>query len=214
MSENSNANQNPQQDYTVFGGWLLAWYWCLIIGGVILLLSMVIPALISIAASFLLGVVYAVGVLVSVVSVCISAVFEIRAAIQLKARNPKFFDTFVLGLLISLGGGIVSNILTITSAYGVGRFVSSTIGSVIGVAIGLCLCIMYFSKSVRVNTYFSGRPLKSSQYWNWIKILPNFIISETMPDPAKMQQMGSRPQQPTPPPASSQDAQPDAPEEQ
>jgi predicted amidophosphoribosyltransferase len=41
---------------------------------------------------------------------------------------------------------------------------------------------MYFSKSVRVNVYFSGRPLHSSQYWPWIKMLPSFIISESMPD--------------------------------
>jgi len=199
MAENSN------QEYTNFGGWLLAWYWCLIVGGIILLLSMVLPALISIAASFLIGIVYAVGALVSIGSVCISAVFEIMAAMQLKARNPKFFDTFLLGMLISLGGGIISNLLMIRSAYGVGSFIGSTIGSVVGVAIGLCLCIMYFSKSVRVNVYFNGRPLQQSKYWNWIKILPSFIISDTMPDPSKIQQMGSNSQQSNQQP---QDAQP------
>ena len=176
---------NSNQDYTIFGGWLLVWYWCLIIGAILILLSMAVPALIAIAASFLIGIVYAVGILVSMVSVWISAVFDIKAAIQMKARDPKFFDTFLLGTLIFLGGGIISDFLTIRSFYGVASFIGSVIGSVIGVAISLCLCIMYFSKSVRVNTYFNGRPLQDSQYWNWIKILPDFIISDTMPDPSK-----------------------------
>ena len=171
MAENSNQN------YTIFGGWLLVWYWGLIVGGILILLSMVLPALLSIATSFLIGILYTIGVFVSIISVCISAVFEIKAAIQMKARDPKFFDTLVLGMLISLGGGIISSLLSIRSAYGVGSFIGSTIGSVIGVAISLCICIMYFSKSVRVNTYFNGRPLQNSQYWKWIQLLPGFIIS-------------------------------------
>ena len=177
MSENSNPNQNPEQDYTVFGGWLLVWYWGLIVGGAIILLSTALPALFSVVASLLIGFVYAIGVLVSVVSVCISAVFEIQAAIQLKARNSKFFDTFMLGVLISLGGSVISNILMIRSISGISRFIGSTIGSVIGAAVCLCLCIMYFSKSVRANVYFECRPLQNSQYWSLIKLLPDFIIA-------------------------------------
>jgi len=187
MNEKPNPNQNPNQDYTNLGGWLLVWYWCLIIGGVLILLGMALPALISVAASFLVGIVYTVGVLVSIVSVCISAVLDIKAATQLKARNPQFFDTLLHGMLISLGGGIISKLLMIRSAYGMGSFIGSTIGSFFSVAISLCLCIMYFSKSVRVNIYFNGRPLQSSRYWNWIKVLPSFIISDAMPDPNKMQ---------------------------
>ena len=175
MSENSNPNQNPEQDYTVFGGWLLVWYWGLIIGGAIILLSTALPALITIVASFLIGFVYAIGILVSVVSVCISAVLEIQSAIQLKARNSKFFDTFMLGVLISVGGSIISSILTIRSVSGISRFIGSTVGSVISAAICLCLCIMYFSKSVRVSVYFESRPLQNSQFWSLIKLLPDFI---------------------------------------
>jgi len=189
MTENSN------QDYTIFGGWLMVWYWCLIIGGILTLLSMALPALISIGLSFLIGTIYAVGILVSIAAACIYAVFNIKAATELKARKPQFFDTLLLGTLILLGGGIVSSLLTIRSAYGVGGFIGSTIGSVILTAVGLCLCIMYLSKSVRVNTYFGGRPLKNSQYWNWIRILPEFIISDTALDPNKVQQVFSRPQQ-------------------
>ena len=189
MAENSN------QDYTSFGGWLLVWYWCLIIGGILTLIGMVLPALISIATSFLVGIVYAAGVLVSIVSVCIAAVFYIKAAIQMKARNPMFFDTLLLGMFIFLCGGIISGLFMIRSAYGLGGFIGSTIGSVVGFAIGLCLCIMYLSKSVRVNTYFNGRPPQNSRYWDWIRILPDFIISDTVPDPSKMQQMGSSFQQ-------------------
>ena len=190
-----SGNSNPNQNYTIFGGWLLVWYWCLIIGGILTLISMALPALLSIAASFVIGIVYATGILVSIGSVCVSAVFNVKAATEMKARNPQFFDTLLLGMFVSLGGGIISNLLMIRSAYGVGSFIGSTIGSIIGVAISLCLCIMYFSKSVRVNVYFGGRPLQNSQYWNWIKILPDFIISDTMPDPSKIQQMGSNPQQ-------------------
>ena len=188
-------NNNQNQDYTVFGGWLMVWYWCLIVGGILILLTMVIPALVSIAASFLVGFVYAAGILVSIASVCVSAVFEIKAAIQLKARAPQFFDILLFATVISVGGGILANLLKIRNAYGVTRFIGSTISSLIGFAIGMCLCIMYFSKSVRVNAYFGGRPLQQSRYWNWIKLLPQFIISDTMPDPSKMRQMGSRPQQ-------------------
>ena len=178
-----NENQNLNQDYTRFGGWLLVWYWGLIVGGALVLLSMVLPALLSIVASFFVGIIYAVGVLISIVSICASAVFYIMAALQLKGRNSQFFDTFLFGMLISLGGSIISSLLMIRSVSGVGRFIFSTIGSVIGVALSLCLCIMYFSKSVRVNTFFGGRPLQSSRVWDWIKILPDFIISDTMPSP-------------------------------
>jgi len=144
-----------------------------------MLVSMVVPAVISIAASFAIGALYAIGALISIVAVCLAAVFEIKAAIQMKARETKFFDTFMLGVLISFGGGILANILMISSVYSVGTFISSTISSIIGTAISLCLCIMYFSKSVRVKTYFGCRPLQSSQYWNFIKVLPDFIIADT-----------------------------------
>ena len=182
-------NENSNQQYSSFGGWLMVWYWCLIIGGVLTLLGMALPALIAIFAGF------RISSLVSIASVCVSAVFYIKCATQMKARNPKFFDTFLFGMVINVGGGIVASLLSIRSAVGVGAFLGSTIGSVIGTAIGLCLTIMYFSKSVRVGVYFEGRPLQHSQYWNWIKILPEFIISDTMPDPTKIQQMGRSQQQ-------------------
>ena len=180
-------NGNSNQDYTVFGGWLLVWYWGLIAGGILILLSMLLPALISIAASFLIGILYLVGILISIASVCISAGLNIMAAMQMKAGKPQFFDTILFGMAVSLGGGILSSLLTIRSVYGVSSFIGTTISSVIGTAIGLCLCIMYFSKSVRVNVFFNGRPLHSSRYWNWIKLLPDFIISDTMPGSDKMQ---------------------------
>ena len=188
-------DKNQNQDYTTFGGWLMVWYWCLIVGGILILLSMVIPALISIAVSFLIGIIYFAGVMVSIVSVCVSAVLDIKAAVQMKARNSQFFDTLLLGMLVSLGGGIISNLLMIRSTFGVGRFIGSTVGSIIGLAIGLCLCVMYFSKSVRVCTYFGGRPLQDSRYCNWIKLLPEFIISDAMPDPGKTHPPGSNSQQ-------------------
>jgi len=194
MDENPKP-MGPNQDYQNFGGWLQVWYWCLIIGGVFTLIGMVIPALFSIVASFIVGFIYALGVLISVGATCVSAVFNIRAASQLKARKPQFFDTFMFGMIISLGGSIISSLLQIRSASGVGSFIGTTIGGVIGVGIGVCLCVMYFSKSVRVNVFFGGRPLKNSIFWSWIKILPEFIISDTMPDPSKIQQLGSRPQQ-------------------
>ena len=197
-------NQNQNQDYTIFGGWLLVWYWCLIVGGVLMLLGMVLPALFTIIASFTLGMVYAVGLLISIVAVCISAVLDINAALQMKARNPRFFDTLLFGMLVSVGGGIVSNLLMLRSFRGIGGFISSTLGSVIGLAIGVCLCVMYLSKSVRVHTYFGGRPVQSSQYWAWIRLLPEVILSDEMPDPSKMQQMGSKPQQSYQPPQDSQ----------
>ena len=188
-------NENQNQDYTKLGGWLLALYWCLIAGGILMLLSMVLPALLSIAASFVVGIVFAIGTLVSVVAVCISAALSIKAATQLKARNTQFFDTLLLGTFVSVGGSIASSLLMIRSAYGIGRFIGSTISSIIGMAIGLCICIMYFSKSVRVKTYFNCWPVHNSQYWNWIKILPEFIISDIMPDPSKIPQMGTPSQQ-------------------
>jgi hypothetical protein len=188
-------NQNSSQDYTVFGGWLLVFYWCAIIGGALTLLIMGLPALIGIVASFMIyGFIYGIGTSVLIASLCVAAIFFVKSAIEMKARKPQFFDTLVLGLLINVGGGIVSSLLTIRSAYGVGSFISSTIGSIIGFAVGACLVIMYYSKSVRVKVYFSGRPVQSSRYWNWIKLLPPFIISETMPDPNQIQQMGN-PQQ-------------------
>jgi len=189
-------NQNVNNDYSTFGGWLLVFYWCSIVGGALVLLTMALPALIGIAASFLFGPLYGAGILLSVATSCASAVFFIKSAIELKARKTQFFDTLVLALLINVCGGILSNLLTIRGVYGVGSFITSTIFSIIFFAIGVCLYIMYFSKSVRVKAYFDGRPLQNSRYWNWIKLLPNSIISENMPDPSKMQQMGSTPQQP------------------
>ena len=187
-----SMNENQNQDYSVFGGWMLVWYWGLIVGGILLLLSMVLPALFSIAASIMIGIVYLLGILINIASVCVSAVFEIKAALQMKARNPQFFDTFVLGMLISLGGGIISSLLRISSVFGIGSLISSAVSSIVATAVSLSLCTMYFSKSVRVKVYFSGRPLQSSKYWNWIRMLPDFIISENMPDPGNFQQTGSQ----------------------
>ena len=188
-------NQNSNQDYTAFGGWLLVFFWCSIIGGALTFLTMALPALIGIALSFLAGPIYGVGVLVSICSICIAAVFFIKSAMEMKARKQQFFDTLVLGLLINVCGGILSSLFTSMSVFGIGRFITSTISSIIGFAIGVCLYIMYFSKSVRVKVYFNSRPTQSSRYWNWIKLLPGFIIDETMPDPSKMQNMGSASQQ-------------------
>ena len=190
--------QSPNDDYTVFGGWLLVFYWFAIVGGVLTLLTMVLPALITIATSFLIGFIYATGTLISIVASCVSAVFYIKFAVDMKARKPQFIDNYIFGMLIVFGGNILSSLLRIRSAYGIGSFISSTVGSVLGLAIGLCLLFMYFSKSVRVNTYFGGRPLKNSRFWNWIKILPPFIISDSMPTPDSVQQTFNAQ---TPPPA-------------
>ena len=156
---------------------------------------MVIPALVTIAASFLTGIVYALGLLISIAALCVSAVFQIKAAGQLKARNPQFFDSLLFGVVINIAGGLVSGVLMIRSVNGIGRFISSTIGTAASFALSSCLCIMYFSKSARVYGYFGGRPLQQSQYWNWISLLPDFIISDAMPDPSQMPQMGRRPDQ-------------------
>ena len=187
-------NQNSNQDYKSFGGWLLVFYLCTIIGGILALLGMALPALLGIVASFLRPI-YGVGVLVGVGASIVSTILLIKSAIELKAKKLQFFDTLVLALVINVCGSILSNFLTIRSAAGVGSVISSSIFSLIGFAIGICLYIMFFSKSVRVAVYFAGRPLQYSKYWDWIKLLPSFIISENMPDPTKMQQIGSTPQQ-------------------
>ena len=169
---------NENQDYTVLGGWLLVWYWSLMVGGILMLLMMVLPALLTIVSSFLIGFIYALGILVSIAASCVSALFDIQAALQIKARNPKFFDTLVMGMFISFAGDIASSILKIRRFSGIFRVFSNAIGSAIGIAISLCICIMYFSKSVRVETYFEGRPIRESAYWNWISMLPGSITGE------------------------------------
>ena len=170
--------------FKTFGGWLLVFYWFSIVGGALTLLTMALPSLIGITASFMyIGAIYGVGVLVNVVSTAASSVFYIKSAIEMKARKPQFFDTLVLALLVMVFGGIISDLLTIRSARGIGGFVSFTIFTLILLAICLCIYIMYFSKSVRVKVYFEGRPLHNSKYWIWIKLLPAFIISESMPEP-------------------------------
>lgn len=184
-------NQNSSQDYNQFGGWLMVWYWCLIIGNAFTILGMVLPALIGIAGAFLVGIVYLLGSLVSIAATVCAAIMFIQAALQLKARNPKFFDTYLLGLFISVGGSIVSNLLSIRSVGGVGSFIGTLIASVIGLAIGLVLSIMYFSKSKRVAVYFNGRPLQQSKYWGWINLLPGTITSDAMPDPSQFQQQAN-----------------------
>jgi len=188
------AGGSQNKDFKTLGGFLLACYWISIIGGVLLVLSLVPTVLLLIGAgfayesagmlpvytrlSFAYGPIYTAGALVSMVSVIIMAVFFIIAAFQLKARNSAFFDTIVLGMLISLAGSIVSSLLMIRGAYGAAGFISSIIWGAIGFAISMGLAIMYFSKSVRVKVYFSGRPLHASRHWGIIKRLPNFIISE------------------------------------
>ena len=182
MNGDSNWNRTNSGDYDSFGGWLMVWYWCLIVGGAMMILFTGLPALIWFFGSFVNGFMFAVGTLVSLASVVASAVFDIKAALQLKARNPKFFDTFLHGVLISIGGTILSSLFQINGIAGVGSFIGSTIASLFGLAISLCLCLMYFSKSVRVLTYFGGRPVQRSRYWHLIKLLPPFVISDTMPD--------------------------------
>ena len=178
-------NENPNQDYTILGGWLLVWYWCLMVGAILILVSMALPALFSISASNYFGK-FVAGMLVSIAAACVYAVFNIKAAMELKARKPQFFDTIVLGMLILLGGGIISKFIMLRSAFGVTGLIGSTLLNVIGMAIGLGLCIMYLSKSARVNTYFGERPLKTSQHWHWIRMLPDFIISDAAFDPSKL----------------------------
>ena len=192
MSGNSNLNQN--QDYTVFGGWLLVWYWCLIAGGILTLAVMALPALFSIVASLLRGPLYLIGVLVSIAATGVSVALNIKAAMQMKARNAQFFDTLVLSMLVSVGGSIVSSLLT----KGIVGLITGVIGGAIGFAIGMCLCVMYFSKSVRVNTYFGGRPLKQSKYWEYIQKLPDDIIADPVQNSTNTQQASEAPSQPEP----------------
>jgi len=179
------------QDYKNFGGWLLVWYWLLIIGGILGIITTAWVGLYGLYASYQLrylyaysslyssrigigfGPAYIIGILVRIATWAIAAVFWIRSARQMKARQPRFFDTFMLGTLIFLGGSIVSSLF-----YGVVSFISSLFLGVIFTAIGLGLVIMYFSKSVRVKVYFSGRPLHKSKWWDRIKKLPEFIIGE------------------------------------
>jgi hypothetical protein len=175
---------NPE--YKKLGGILLAFYWCSIIGGGLYLLVMALPALIGISVSFLLGFLYGVGVIVSFGAALLSVVFLIRSAIQLKARNPQCFDTFIQSFLILFCGEILSDLLKIRGVYGVGSFISSTIFSIIFFTIAMCINIMYYSKSVRVKVYFDCRPVHLSRYWNWIKLLPEFVTSDSMPDPSKL----------------------------
>ena len=57
-NQNSNPGYQPPpasnqpEDYTQFGGLLLLWYWGLIAGGVLIILAMVIPSLISVFSLF------------------------------------------------------------------------------------------------------------------------------------------------------------------
>ena len=184
--------QAPPQDYNVFGGWLLVWYLILIIGSSINLLASGLAGLIALGVSFIVGPLFGIGSLINIAATIAFAIFAIITAIQMKARNRQFFDNFIMGFLIITVGNILSSLLQIRSAFGVGNFIGTLVGILIGAAIGLGLYIMYLSKSERVKVYFGGRPLESSKYWNWIRLLPNFIISEEVPDPNRMQQMGSQ----------------------
>jgi len=171
------------QDYKTFGGWLLAIYWCEIIGGILSIIMALTGFLSVLAASSTyvvfgvryggIGTAYIISLLISLASSVAATVFYIRSAFQMKARDSRFFDTIVMGMLISFGGSIVSSLFT-----GIGSFIGSIIWGVIGFAIGLGITIMYFQRSVRVKVYFSGRPLHDSRYWDKIENLPDFIISE------------------------------------
>ena len=184
--------QAPPQDYNVFGGWLLVWYVLLIVGSILNFLGSGLVGLIAIGTSFIFGPLFGIGSLISIGSTIAFAIFAIMTATQMKARNRQFFDNFIMGFLIITVGNILSSLLQIRTAFGVGNFIGTLIGILIGAAIGLGLYIMYLSKSERVKVYFGGRPLESSRYWGWIRLLPNFIISEEVPDPNRMQQMGSQ----------------------
>jgi len=187
----SSASEIQNKDYEVFGGWLLFFYWGSIIGGVFLVIGLLLGLMgtITAAAAYraasayaeilgysgyrAIGATYIISALVSIASSAVAMVFYIRAAIQMKARNSRFFDTYVMAAVISFGGSIISSLFT-----GIGSFIGSIIWGVIGFAIGISLVIMYFQKSVRVKVYFSGRPLHDSKYWDKIERLPDFITSE------------------------------------
>jgi len=160
-----------------------------------MLLGSVLPALIGLAASFLFGPMRAIGMLVNLGADCIVAVLFIKSARELKARKPQFFDTLVLALVINVVGYILYSLFNLRGVSGVIGLITSTIVLSIALAISLCIYIMYYSKSVRVKVYFDGRPVHNSKYWNWIKLLPAFIISETATGPNNTQQTGGAPQQ-------------------
>jgi len=184
----STASAKQIQEYKTFGGWLLAIYWTEIIGGILTLVLMVVPVLSALAASsmylgryvtrYVYGSGWMISTVISIAITCVATVCYIRSAIQMKARNPRFFDIFVFGALITLAGSIVSSLSSIGGFYWVGGFIFTIILGAISFAVGVAIAIMYFQKSVRVKVYFGGRPLHDSRFWNIIKSLPDFIISE------------------------------------
>ncbi|MCL1914729.1 MAG: hypothetical protein FWG10_12850 [Eubacteriaceae bacterium] len=171
-------SSNQSQDYSVLGGWLLVWYYGLFAGGVLTLVFVGLPALLAVLGSFAIGIFYAVGTIVSIASSCLAALLDIRAAKLLKERDPKFFDMLVNAQVITVGGGVVASFLQMLSRGRFFSFISSTLSSALGLVVGISLTVMYLSKSVRVNTYFGGRPVRDSAYWSLISMLPDFIISE------------------------------------
>jgi len=182
-----SASQN--RDYKTFGGWLLVFYWCAIIGGILWVVTSLAGLLAVISTRTAYAGVYSIlgrygyggytsryfiSALVNIASAGIASLLFIRSVIQMKARDSRFFDTLTLGMLISCGGSVVASLLS----SGVTGFISSIIFTAIGFAIGMALTIMYFQRSVRVKVYFGGRPLHDSKYWDKIARLPDFIISE------------------------------------
>jgi hypothetical protein len=90
-------------------------------------------------------------------------ILSIKLFLMIQKKDTGFLNFYETAILLNMGiiiiaaimfGMYTQSMLGVFSSYAFGRIIGSVVGILIFVAIGFGIWLSYFSKSVRVRTYF------------------------------------------------------------
>jgi hypothetical protein len=194
---------NPEETYgTKLGGILQYIRIAAILGGIgmiiwapFILLGSGLLALIGFSASVFGYAGTAISSIIQSISLVVLLVFatimSFRIAGQIKNRNYKIYDTYIITMIVYFVYNVVHAFLSMTyyfSDFGyyaskaIPSFIWNLVWAIIPVIIYILVWTAYFSKSKRVFAWFNTRPVQASRFYGIISKLPNFIINDKTPD--------------------------------
>ena len=165
-------------EYGKLEGFLLVIYWCCIVGGALLIASAWFGLIGALGMLFSFDIFGMLSVLANTAASVIGGLLFILAADKLKKVSFDFYDTYLTGQIILTAASIASEVFSILSFWLTSHLLRTTFTQILSLALGVCLSVMYLSKSERVKAYFGERPLPHSKYWAYLQQLPPFITSE------------------------------------
>lgn len=145
---------NPNHPYHRLGGWLAVLCYGLLIGAVLLSLQGVIAAFNIFSYASYLGF-KAVFSGLLVIAIFVPGVYcSYQMHSMIKRRDPSFLRFYELTMLIYMGADVF--LMLFANRVGFLILPSRDIGALIEVAVVFAIWLLYFSRSVRVRTYFAS----------------------------------------------------------